>query len=152
MSCADGAGQPRLGQECLAGPLAVLGRRHQDEHPVRPLVTWSSLPPLATASGRHRPPSYCGTPVMIPRNPRAARRPRRPCSVIRQLPERPLVLAGPLLEHAHGLADLALRLEVAEQQDRVGQVAHVDVASPSPPTIRPCWATTMMVTTPFWLR
>ncbi len=68
---------------------------------------------------------------MIPRNPTSGSPTVDPGLGDLELPDGPLVRAGPLLEHAHRLVDLAVRLEVAEQQDRVGQVADVDLAHPA---------------------
>ena len=70
-------------------------------------------------------PSKTGTPVSTPWNSRSGSPTWMPPSSIAELADRALVPAAPLLDDRDRLPHFALRLEVAEQDDRIGQVARV---------------------------
>ena len=97
------------------------------------------------------PPRYSRRPVSTPWNSRSSRPTRSPSAPMRQLADAVLVGARAPLDQRDRLAHLAERLEVAQQDHRVGQVGDVDRRLHVSPT-RPAWAIIRMVNTPCWPR
>ena len=102
---------------------------------------------VAAVRGGPVAPRYAGMPVSTPWKSGERLADRMPLG--RSRSSRIVRSCGPLrfLTTEIACRTAPVGLEVAQQDDRVGEVARVDRASASAPT-RPCWATTEIVDTP----
>ncbi len=111
-------------REHLARERGVAPGRGEHEDPILEILSFRRRHVFFPAAGPA--PSVLGRPRQNPPELLERRPEPKPVAVHRELPDRALVTAAAFLRNRDGFPNLPLGFEVAQEEDRVGEVADVD--------------------------